>query len=261
MCAWRCCSAEVLCVQVLLWAQVALENMNFTVLGKMYGAVMHMDKALLLRLFRDAVLLAVGKSLLYPMSLYVQWETGFDCAIQVRDAPHVPPNVVAMRIRLDVAGDVFARAPAQVENNIVDRYMANDNFYKLAQIDQRIKDPEQRICEDIFASVFGFWSTILFNTALPICKLTFFTYRVGAIMGHKWSLSILLFLAMNTAVIKYTMPNYRKMYSDLSNQEGKFKKIHARVKLCSESIGFFGGGDREKQMVNERFDKYMEQDW
>eukprot|EP01047_Picozoa_sp_COSAG01_P034662 COSAG01_NODE_2613_length_7380_cov_9.901525_4_plen_88_part_00 len=53
------------------------------------------------------------------------------------------------------------------------------------------------------------------------------------------------------------MPNYRKMYKDLSNnQEGKFKKIHQRVKMCSESIAFFGGGDREKQMVNERFDKY-----
>lgn len=51
------------------------------------------------------------------------------------------------------------------------------------------------------------------------------------------------------------------MYRDLSNHEGKLKKIHARVKLCSESIAFFGGGDREKQMVNERFERYMEKDW
>ena len=35
----------------------------------------------------------------------------------------------------------------QVENNLVDRYMANDNFYKMSQIDGRIKDPEQRIGE------------------------------------------------------------------------------------------------------------------
>ena len=27
--------------------------------------------------------------------------------------------------------------------------------------------------------------------------------------------------------------------------------------LCT----YLAGGDREKQMVNERFDKYMEQDW
>lgn len=44
----------------------------------------------------------------------------------------------------------------QVENNLVDRYMANDNFYKMSQIDGRIKDPEQRIGEDIFASVMSY---------------------------------------------------------------------------------------------------------
>lgn len=51
---------------------------------QMYGAVTNYDKPLLIRLFRNAVVLAVAKSLLWPMSLYVQWETGFDCAIQVR---------------------------------------------------------------------------------------------------------------------------------------------------------------------------------
>ena len=33
---------------------------------------------------------------------------------------------------------------------------------------------------------------------------------------------------------------------------------------CANPCGataHFAGGDREKQMANERFDKYMEQDW
>ena len=40
---------------------------------------------------------ALAKSVIWPLSLYVQWECGFDCAIQV-------------------------------ENNLVDRWMANDNY-------------------------------------------------------------------------------------------------------------------------------------
>jgi ABC-type uncharacterized transport system fused permease/ATPase subunit len=187
-------TTRLIWIGVILVVQVWIENYNMTTIGKMYGALMHYDRPMLIRLFRNAVLTATVNSLVWPFSLYVQWETGFDCAIQV-------------------------------ENNLVDRYMANDNFYKISQIDGRIKDPEQRICEDIFAAVFGFWSTILFGTALPICKLFFFTYRVGAIMGHKWSLGIAGILAMNMAVIKYAMPDYGKMYKDLSNQEGKFKKI------------------------------------
>lgn len=217
-------------IAVLLGLQVYVEDYNMVVFGRMYGMLMKMDRLGLLRMFRHAVICAMLKSILWPLSLYVQWESGFDCAIQI-------------------------------ENNLVDRYMSNDNFYKMVQIDGRIKDPEQRICEDIFASVFGFWSTILFGTALPFCKLVFFSYRVGTVLSHRWSLGIVGFLGSVVAFLKYFMPNYRKMYKDLSNQEGKFKKIHQRVKMCSESIAFFGGGDREKQMVNARFDKYMEQDW
>ena len=82
-----------------------------TVLGRMYGMLMGYDRAGLLRMFRNATFCAIAKSVLWPLSLYVQWESGFDCAIQI-------------------------------ENNLVDRYMANDNFYRLSQIDARIKDPE-----------------------------------------------------------------------------------------------------------------------
>ena len=41
-------------------------------------------------------------------------------------------------------------------------YLTTD---KLSKCDGRIKDPEQRICEDIFSAVFGFWNTILFQSA------------------------------------------------------------------------------------------------
>jgi hypothetical protein len=104
-----------------------------------------------------AVVCAAAQSVIWPLSLYVQWECGYDCAILT-------------------------------ENNLVDRYMANDNFYKLTQVDGRIKDPEQRICEDIMESVFGFWSTVIFNSAAPLVKLIYFSYRVGAILDHRYVL-------------------------------------------------------------------------
>ena len=64
---------------------------------------------------------------------------------------------------------------------------------------------KQRICEDIFAAVFGFWSTILFQTTLPFCELVFFSYRVGVILGHKWSAGIVGFLAVVVVVLRKFM--------------------------------------------------------
>ena len=108
----------------------------------------------------------------------------------------------------------------QTENNMVDRYMSNDNFYKLSQVDGRIKDPEQRICEDIFSAVFGFWSTILFNSAAPLVKLIYFSYRVGAILDHRWSVGILSFLGALTyetsLQIAFKSPSNRLQIPDIA---------------------------------------------
>ena len=80
----------------------------------------------------------------------------------------------------------------------------------MIQIDTRIKDPEQRIAEDIMHAVFGFWSTIVFNTALPACRLIFFSYRVGTIMGHQYSLYIAGGLGAVAWILRRFMPDYRK---------------------------------------------------
>ena len=152
---------RLLFICAVLGLQLWVDDYTMRITSSIYGAVMQTGSGRqdLFRLGFTAMLCAVGKSVLWPLSLYMQWETGFDCAMKI-------------------------------ENNLVDRYMSNNNFYKMIQIDTRIKDPEQRIAEDIFAAVFGFWSTIVFNTALPFLRLIFFSLRVGTIMGHSFSLYI-----------------------------------------------------------------------
>jgi ABC-type uncharacterized transport system fused permease/ATPase subunit len=43
----------------------------------------------------------------------------------------------------------------------------------------------------------------------------------------------------------------------MSGLEGKYKFVHARVRTHSESIAFFGGGAREKLVVQSRFHTVM----
>ena len=160
----------------VLGLQLWVDDYTMRVTSDIYGALMRMgsDRRELFKLGITAMLCAAGKSVLWPLSLYMQWETGYDCAMKV-------------------------------ENNLVDRYMSNNNFYKMVQIDTRIKDPEQRIAEDIMSAVFGFWSTIVFNTALPFLRLIFFSFRVGTIMGHSFSLYIAGGLGTVAYILKYFM--------------------------------------------------------
>lgn len=192
---------RLLFICAVLGLQLWVDDYTMRITSSIFGAVMRTGSGRrdLLKLGFTAMLCAAGKSVLYPLSLYMQWETGFDCAMKI-------------------------------ENNLVDRYMSNNNFYKMIQIDTRIKDPEQRIAEvylacvclllfacicphlfiscntqDIFAAVFGFWSTIVFNTALPFLRLIFFSFRVGTIMGHSFSLYIAGGLGAVAYILRYFM--------------------------------------------------------
>eukprot|EP01043_Picozoa_sp_COSAG02_P056223 COSAG02_NODE_6638_length_3445_cov_3.330135_2_plen_317_part_00 len=166
---------RLLFICAVLGLQLWVDDYTMRITSSIYGAVMRTGSGRqdFFRLGFTAMLCAVGKSVLWPLSLYMQWETGFDCAMKI-------------------------------ENNLVDRYMSNNNFYKMIQIDTRIKDPEQRIAEDIFAAVFGFWSTIVFNTALPFLRLIFFSWRVGTVMGHSFS----LYIATGLGTVAYILRNF-----------------------------------------------------
>ena len=55
-------------------------------------------------------------------------------------------------------------------------------------------------------------------------------------------------------ILKKCMPDYHRIHREASERNAKYVKVHARVKLCAESIGFFGGGERENQMATRAFE-------
>ena len=62
-------------------------------------------------------------------------------------------------------------------------------------------------------------------------------------------------------VLKTVAPDYKQLWRELSRLEGRFAFVHARTKSCAESIAFFGGDEREKAIVGQRFDELMAHDW
>lgn len=61
--------------------------------------------------------------------------------------------------------------------------------------------------------------------------------------------------------VAQVMPDYGFLSREGSRLDARFKFVHARVKTCAESIAFFGGGEREQQIVNNRFERLMTHDW
>ena len=57
------------------------------------------------------------------------------------------------------------------------------------------------------------------------------------------------------------MPNFREFHTKMSVLDHKFKFVHARLKMCAESVAFFDGGLRERAIAEGKFDAYMAQQW
>ena len=53
------------------------------------------------------------------------------------------------------------------------------------------------------------------------------------------------------------MPNYKAIVAEISDLEGKYKRVHNNVRAASESIAFFGGGARERKVVRGRIETLM----
>ena len=69
------------------------------------------------------------------------------------------------------------------------------------------------------------------------------------------------YYAFGRLVIKLAMPDFKWLYSTASKLSSKFTYEHVRIKTCAESIAFFDGGEKERLVVEERFDAMMKHQW
>ena len=51
------------------------------------------------------------------------------------------------------------------------------------------------------------------------------------------------------------MPPFAEMHAESQRLEGEFRSFHNRLITHSEEVAFYGGSEREKQIVNESFKK------
>ena len=111
-----------------------------------------------------------------------------------------------------------------------------------------------RIADDVHTfseSVSLLWQGLI----NPLARMIWYAYRFSQFAhGNRQAMYLGGYLVVAAILVKRLMPDYKKMTADTSSLEGKYKKLHNNVRVASESIGFFGGGLREKKVVTKRFE-------
>ena len=142
--------------------------------------------------------------------------------------------------------------------NLLSRFYSNNNFYSMLNGDaaSRLSDPEQRLADDVdtFTEV---TSETLTEVVSPIVDCSFFSVYLFRYVGV-WGVAALWgYLLGSLAIYQVILPDYKYFIEEEKALQGKFKFVHGRVRTHAESVAFFGGGEREREIIDERFDKLM----
>ena len=135
------------------------------------------------------------------------------------------------------------------------------HVYHLGQVDSRCTDFWQRISQDAGALVRGQLGSLIVGSVKPLLTVAYFTARVGVLMGWRWIGGMFLYYAFGGWVIKRCMPDFKWLWSTASKLDSKFTYEHVRIKTCAESIAFFDGGEKERLVVEDRFERLMAHQW
>ncbi|EAU92657.2 adrenoleukodystrophy protein [Coprinopsis cinerea okayama7 len=130
-------------------------------------------------------------------------------------------------------------------------------YYKLSNLDDRIKNPDQMITHDIqrFSSHLA---AIYSNLAKPVLDVILYNYQLSQNVGAE-GLLVLTILVNSTAVLlRYLTPPFGT-YTALSAQlAGSLRHTHARLAEFSEEVAFMGGEKTEKLLIEREYSSVME---
>ncbi|KAH9937393.1 adrenoleukodystrophy protein [Fomitopsis serialis] len=125
-------------------------------------------------------------------------------------------------------------------------------FYKLSNLDDRIKNPDQMITHDIqrFSTHLA---AIYANVAKPILDMILYNYQLSQNVGAEGLVALTFAVQASAALLRALTPPFG-MYTALSAQlAGNLRHTHSRLAEFAEEIAFFGGEHTEKMLVEREY--------
>ncbi|KAH1251054.1 ABC transporter D family member 1 [Glycine max] len=129
----------------------------------------------------------------------------------------------------------------------------NNNIYlqvfhmasKNVDADQRITHDLEKLTTDLSGLVTGM--------VKPSVDILWFTWRMKLLTGRRGVAILYAYMLLGLGFLRTVTPDFGDLISQEQQLEGTFRFMHERLCTHAESVAFFGGGAREKAMVESRF--------
>ncbi|PPQ64758.1 hypothetical protein CVT26_002702 [Gymnopilus dilepis] len=126
----------------------------------------------------------------------------------------------------------------------------------IANLDDRIKNPDQMITHDIqrFSSHLA---SMYSNLAKPVLDVILYNYQLSQNVGAEGVIGLTFFVQLSAALLRYMTPPFG-MYTALSAQmAGSLRHAHSRLVEFAEEIALMRGEQTEKMSVEREYASLM----
>ena len=133
-----------------------------------------------------------------------------------------------------------------------DIYCSEMMYYKVSNIDSRIENADQALTETL--TLWGrSLSELYTNLTKPLLDIVLFSRKLAELMGWSGPGAVFTYYAISMFMIRIISPPFGTLAAITQNFEGNFRSSHHRIIAHSEEIAFYGGHNKEKQILNAQY--------
>lgn len=134
------------------------------------------------------------------------------------------------------------------------KYLDKMIYYQICNLDNRIKNPDQRLTQDIEK-----WATSLSNLysnfSKPLLDIILFSKKLSELVGWEGPAMMIAWYFLSGLFIRFITPTFGKLVAVQQNLEGEFRACHSDLLNHSEEIAFYNGAHWERKKINNAYDE------
>ncbi|CAI9109451.1 OLC1v1009273C1 [Oldenlandia corymbosa var. corymbosa] len=212
---------QLLAVAVLVVSRTWISDRIASLNGTTVKYVLEQDKASFVRLIGVSILQSAASSFVAPSLRHL---TGM--------------LALGWRIRLT--------------KHLLKNYLRKNAYYKVFHMSSKNIDADQRLTQDL-EKLTGDLSGLVTGMVKPTVDILWFTWRMKLLTGRRGVAILYAYMLLGLGFLRSVTPEFGDLTSREQQLEGTFRFMHERLRTHAESVAFFGGGAREKEMVELRF--------
>ncbi|KAI5123755.1 hypothetical protein M0805_000346 [Coniferiporia weirii] len=145
----------------------------------------------------------------------------------------------------------------RLTSEVMKQYLGDEKdqskiFYKMANLDDRIQNPDQMITVDIqrFSTHLA---AIYANIAKPVLDVVLYNYQLSQNVGAEGMVLLIGLVQASALLLRSLTPPFGKYAAEEAQLSGQLRHSHSRLAEFSEEIAFFGGEETEKMLIERDY--------